>query len=85
MNKFVTMNIRVTNLSHKTLEGDLRKLFSRYGEVNSASIIRDKNNGRPTGSALIDMVKEKDAHFAIENLNQTIVDGKAITVAEVSF
>ena len=78
------MNIRVTNLSYNTLEGDLRKLFSRYGQVNSAFIIKDKNNGRPTGSALIDIVKEKDARFAIENLNQTILNGKAITVVGVS-
>ena len=57
------MNIRVTNLSFSTLEGDLRKLFSRYGEVNSALIVRDKNNGRPTGSGVIDMVKKRNQIF----------------------
>ena len=75
--------MRVTNLSFSTLEGDLRKLFSRYGEVNSALIVRDKNNGRPTGSGVIDMVKKAEGRLAIESLNQTTINGKTITVAEL--
>jgi len=78
------MNIRVTNLNLNTIDSELRKLFSRYGAVNSAFIVRDKNSNRPNGSALIDMVKDSEARFAIESLNQTIVDGKSISVAEVA-
>ena len=78
------MNIRVTNLNLNTIDSELRKLFSRYGAVNSALIVRDKNNNRPNGSALIDMVKDSEARFAIESLNQTIVDGKSISVVEVA-
>jgi len=78
------MNIRVTNLNLNTIDSELRKLFSRYGAVNSTLIVRDKNNNRPNGSALIDMVKDSEARFAIESLNQTIVDGKSISVVEVA-
>lgn len=78
------MNIRVTNLSLNTLDADVRKLFSRYGEVNSASIIRDKNNGRPTGAAMIEMVKVEEGRLAVESLNRTVVHGKFITVVETS-
>jgi RNA recognition motif-containing protein len=76
------MNIRVTNLSLNTIDGDVRKIFSHYGEVNSAVIIRDKNNGRPTGSAIIDMVKEDEGRLAIESLNHSTIHGKTITVFE---
>lgn len=76
------MNIRVTNLSLNTVAADLRKLFSRYGQINSAYIIRDKNNGRPTGSALIDMVKDEEGRLAVESLHHTMIDGKTITVLE---
>jgi RNA recognition motif-containing protein len=77
------MNIRVTNLSLNILDSDIRRLFSRFGEVNSAMIIRDKNNGRPNGSALIDMVRDAEGLLAIESLNQTIINGKAIIVTEI--
>ena len=77
------MNIRITNLSLNTIDAELRRLFSSYGEVNSAFIIRDKNNGRPNGSAVVDMVKDSDARLAIESLNQTTMNGKTITVIEL--
>ena len=77
------MNIRVTNLSLNTVDADIRKLFSQFGEVNAADIIRDKNNGRPTGAAIIDMVKDEEGRLAVESLNQTLVHGKSITVIEV--
>jgi RNA recognition motif-containing protein len=78
------MNIRVTNLSLNTIDADIRKLFSQYGQVNAADIIRDKNNGRPTGAAMIDMVKDEEGRLAVENLNQTLIHGRSITVIEVS-
>lgn len=77
------MNIRITNLNLNTIDSDLRKLFSRYGQVNSAAIIRDKNNGRPNGSAVVDMVRDNEARIAIESLHHSIVDGKTITVMEI--
>lgn len=77
------MNIRVTNLSLNILDSDIRRLFSRYGEVNSAVIMRDKNTGRSHGAALVHMVNEAQGHLAIESLNHTVVNGKTISVAEI--
>jgi RNA recognition motif-containing protein len=83
--KNIYMNIRVSNLSFNVLDAEVRKLFSPFGEVNSAVIIRDKNNGRSNGSALIDMVNDIQGHKAIACLNQTVVDGKVITVSELPY
>jgi RNA recognition motif-containing protein len=56
--KNIYMNIRVSNLSFNVLDAEVRKLFSPFGEVNSAVIIRDKNNGRSNGSALPVLIKQ---------------------------
>ncbi len=79
------MNIRVSNLNLNTIDADLRKLFSEYGEVNSASVIRSNANGRSQGSAIIDMVNDTQALQAIIHLNRKMVDGKKISVSEVEY
>jgi RNA recognition motif-containing protein len=79
------MNIHVSNLSVNVIDADLRKLFSAYGEVNSAVIIRDKLNGRSRGTALIDMINDGQAKQAILCLDQTMLDGKLITVSEIRY
>lgn len=79
------MNIHVSNLSMNIIDTDLKKLFAAYGEVNSAVIVRDRLNGRSKGSALIDMVNDAQARQAVLCLDQTIIDGKAITVSEIKY
>ena len=79
------MNIHVSNLSLNVIDADLKKLFAAYGEVSSAVIIRDRLNGRSKGSALIDMVNDAQGRQAVLCLDQTVIDGKAITVTEIRF
>jgi RNA recognition motif-containing protein len=79
------MNIRVSNLSLNTIDADLRKLFSEYGEVVSASVVRSNTNGRSQGTAIIDMVNDTHASQAIINLNSKMVDGKKISVSEIEY
>ncbi|THU32523.1 RNA-binding protein [Niastella caeni] len=77
------MNIQVYNLSRNTSDADLRKLFSPYGVVDSAEVMRDKLNGRSKGNGIIDMPVERDARQAIVALDQTLMDGKKISVSEL--
>ena len=79
------MNIQVTNLSQNTIDSDLRKLFSAYGEVMSAIILKDKVTGRSRCSALIDMVNEGQASKAIGGLHLTMLNGKKINVSQVVY
>ena len=79
------MNIHVSNLSLNIIDADIRRLFSAYGEVNSAVILRDKLNGRSRGTALIDMVNDSQARQAVLCLDQTLMDGKPITVSEIKY
>lgn len=76
------MNIQVFNLSLNTEDRDLRRLFSAFGIVASAEVVRDKLNGRSKCNAIIEMPIETEGRQAIESLNQTLLDGKKISVSE---
>jgi RNA recognition motif-containing protein len=75
------MNIQVFNLSMNTDDRDLRRLFSAFGIVASAEVIRDKLNGRSKCNAMVEMPVDSQALQAIESLHQTLLDGKKISVS----
>jgi RNA recognition motif-containing protein len=77
------MNIQVHNLSLNVIDSDIRKLFAAFGIVDAAEVIKDKLNGRSKGHAIVDMPVETQARQAIITLDQTLVDGKKISVREV--
>ncbi|WP_081155893.1 RNA recognition motif domain-containing protein [Niastella vici] len=77
------MNIQVYNLGRDVSDSDLRRLFAVFGIVNSAEVVRDKLNGRSKGNGIIEMPVEHDAKRAIASLDQTMVDGKKISVSEL--
>lgn len=76
------MNIQIFNLSMNTEDRDLRRLFASFGSVTSAEVIRDKLNGRSKRNGIIEMPIDNEARQAIVSLNQTLFDGKLISVAE---
>jgi RNA recognition motif-containing protein len=76
------MNIYVGNLSFEVTDDDLRQLFSAYGEVESASVIKDRFSGESRGFGFVEMPARKDADAAISALNGTDVKGRSITVNE---
>lgn len=76
------MNIFVARLSYQTTEDQLRQLFEAYGEVESAKIIFDKIEGRSKGYGFVEMPEDADAQKAIEDLNDSEVDGRRIIVKQ---
>jgi len=76
------MNIQVFNLSLNTEDRDVRRLFSPFGIVASAEVVRDKWNGRSKCNAMVEMPVESQGRQAIESLHQTMLDGKKISVSE---
>jgi len=76
------MNIYVGNLSFEVTDDDLRQLFSAYGEVESANVIKDRFSGESRGFGFVEMPAKKDADAAIAALNGTDVKGRSITVNE---
>ncbi len=76
------MNIQIFNLSLNTEDRDLRKLFSSFGNVTSAEVVKDKLNGRSKRNGIIEMPTDGEARQAIISLNQTMFDGKLVSVKE---
>lgn len=77
------MNIRITNISMNTTDSELRKLFLPYGSVDSALIDRNALNGRPLKSGAVSMPVPSQGKLAIVALDQTLFNGKLITVSEM--
>ncbi len=74
------MNIYVGNLSPEVTEEDLQAAFSAYGQVASASIIKDKVTGQPRGFGFVEMPADEEAKAAIDGLNDTDLKGRTLTV-----
>jgi RNA recognition motif-containing protein len=73
----------VGNLSFDTNETSLRSAFSADGRnVTDVSIVMDRETGRPRGFAFVEMGSKADADAAIQALDGTQLDGRAIKVNE---
>jgi RNA recognition motif-containing protein len=75
-------NIFVGNLNFSATEEGVRSLFERYGAVNSARIMTDRDTGRSRGFAFVEMENEAEADQAIQALNGYTMDGRALNVNE---
>jgi RNA recognition motif-containing protein len=76
------MNIYVGNLSWSMTDDDLNNLFSQYGTVSSAKILKEKNTGRSKGFGFVEMPDEDAAKTAIATLNESEVQGRKLIVNE---
>lgn len=63
------MNIYVGNLAYSVTEEDLKKAFEAFGQVASASVIRDQYSNQSKGFGFIEMPESSEAKAAISALN----------------
>lgn len=59
----------------------MRELFAKHGAVEKVSLISDRDTGRPRGFGFVEM-SNADASRAMQALNGTDLDGRALTVNE---
>jgi RNA recognition motif-containing protein len=76
------MNIYVGNLSFEVKEENLQATFEAYGQVSSATIVRDKYSGQPRGFGFVEMPDQNEARTAIANLNGKELLGRQMNVNE---
>lgn len=76
------MKLYVGNLSFDTTEDQLREVFSGIGGVSSVALIVDKHSGRSKGFGFVEMPDDEEAKKAIEQINGSEVDGRALKVSE---
>jgi len=72
----------VGNLSYGIGDGELQRLFEPHGTVQSAQVIMDRDTGRSKGFGFVEMGSDQEAQAAIQALNGTEVEGRALTVNE---
>ncbi|CAF0881229.1 unnamed protein product [Rotaria sordida] len=67
-------NLYIRNLPEKYDENKLIELFSSYGEIIQARVIRDQSTDSPRGIAFVIMGTRSQAQRAVECLNGQIID-----------
>jgi RNA recognition motif-containing protein len=76
------LRIYAGNLDRDVTEGVLRELFSTQGQVESVSIMRDRDTQRSKGFAFIDMPSRTEGLAAIQALNESEFHQRVLTVNE---
>jgi len=72
----------VGGLAWATEEIGLRKAFERYGTVQEAVVISDRETGRSRGFGFVTFENNADADKAIEEMNGASLDGRSLNVNE---
>jgi RNA recognition motif-containing protein len=80
--EMVQMNIYVGNLAYDANDEDVRSAFAAYGQVSSATVIKDKISGQSRGFAFVEMPDSNEAQNAISSLNGAPLKGRALKVNE---
>jgi RNA recognition motif-containing protein len=76
------MKLYVGNLPFTTSESELRDMFAAHGDVTSASLVMDRETGRPRGFGFVEFASDDQARAAIEALNGANLGGRNLTVNE---
>jgi RNA recognition motif-containing protein len=70
----------VGGLSYETTDDQLREAFAKFGTVESAKVIKDRDSDRSKGFGFVEMSSDSEAEKAMEGLNGTLLDGRQIRV-----
>ena len=72
-------SIFLGNLHFKTKEEDVRKLFSKCGDIENVRLIRDATTGMGKGFGYVNFSSEESVQLAVR-LNQQEVEGRKVRV-----
>ena len=76
------MNIYVGNLSFEVADEDLRQAFEEFGQVDSATVVKDKFSGRSRGFGFVEMPTNDEAKAALSGLDGIDLKGRNLKVNE---
>jgi cold-inducible RNA-binding protein len=74
--------IYVGNLPFSATSESLNEMFSKFGTVDSAKIVMDRDTGRSKGFGFVEMSSADEAAAAIEKLNGQDHGGRSLVVNE---
>jgi RNA recognition motif-containing protein len=70
----------VGGLSWNTNDDGLRESFERFGSVEDAKVIADRDTGRSRGFGFVTFTDAEDANRAISEMDGRQLDGRSIKV-----
>jgi cold-inducible RNA-binding protein len=76
----MSVRLFVGGLSFSTSTDGLREAFARFGPVQSAAVMTDRETGRSRGFGFVEMASDQEAERAISGLNGSSLDGRMIRV-----
>ena len=72
----------VGGISWNTSEAELRSSFEKFGEVQEAIVVMDRETGRSRGFGFVTFADDAAATKAAEAMNGTELDGRTLRVDE---
>ena len=74
----------IGGLSFSTSTERLREVFAAAGQVESATVVTDRDTGRSRGFGFVEMATVEEAEAAISQFNGKELDGRQIRVEKAS-
>jgi len=72
--------IYVGNMSYSTADVGLRDAFAQFGNIVEATIVKDKETGRPRGFGFVTFDTADAANAAVAGMNGRELDGRTLRV-----
>lgn len=72
----------VGGLSWNVSDAELRTAFEQFGDILEATVITDRDTGRSRGFGFVTFENDDSARTAVEKMDGTELDGRAIRVDE---
>ena len=74
-------NLFVGSLAYATSDDYLKAFFEQIGEVERATVAKDRDTNRSRGFGFVTFVDEANNQKAVDMLNGKELDGRTITVS----
>lgn len=71
----------VGSLSYDVDQSGLEEVFSEFGTVVSAQVIKDRDTGRSRGFGFVEMETQEEAEAAIKGLDGKEINGRSVVVS----
>ena len=76
----MAVKLFVGGLSFSSSNQRLHETFARFGSVESASVVTDRDSGRSRGFGFVEMATADEANAAVAGLDGAELDGRRIKV-----
>ena len=73
-------NLFVTGIHPRLSEADVSRLFEKYGEVESCSIMLDPHTKESRGFGFVKMMQPEQADAAREGLQGEVIEGRTLSI-----